>query len=213
MLKTLFAFLFATTYSNSAKVMYNVTTGEFLCDMTKSIPGVLMLGIPWSCPDTSQVNAKAWCSPWTGLLCSGGASSIVQIDLSSFGLSGSIPNSIGTMSTLKYLLLQTNNLVGTIPPSMGNLTSLLTLRLETNSLEGTVPNSLTKLGRLNVLNVNDNYLTGTLPSGFAAVTYNDDGASTTSSFNELTRLPSYLPTSEPSEFLVYSSDKTNFILY
>lgn len=201
MSKPIFAFLIAVSFSQSVNVMYNVTTGKFLCDMTKSIPAVLSLSTPWVCPDTSQISANAWCSPaWLGLLCSDPAKNIVEIDLNSLGLRGSIPNSIGTISTLRRLFLQTNNIVGTIPPSLGNLTSLLSLRLEANSLEGTVPNTLTKLTQLKVLNVNDNYLTGTLPSGFASDVFNnDDGGATKTTLNELTYVPSFSPTLKPSK--------------
>jgi hypothetical protein len=133
------------------------------------------------------------------LLCSGApGDNIIQIDLNSLGLSGSIPNSIGMVSTLTSLSLQTNNIFGTIPPSLGNLTFLESLHLEKNSLEGTVPNSLTKLSQLKVLNVNDNYLTGTLPSGFTSETINDDGGGFTS-FDERTHIPSFSPTLTPSK--------------
>lgn len=169
------------------------------------MPGVLGLSTAWACPEASQISAKAWCSPpWSGLLCTDApANNIVEINLNSLGLGGSIPFSIGMMSTLKYLYLQTNNIGGTIPPSLGNLTSLLTLRLESNSLEGTVPNSLTKLSKLKVLNVNDNYLTGTLPSGFSADIFNDDGEGSKTSFNELTHIPSLSPTLKPSKVYLF----------
>jgi Leucine-rich repeat (LRR) protein len=199
MSKTLFAFLVAASCSHSVNVSYSVNPGKFLCDMTTSIPGVLSLSTPWACPDTSQISAKAWCSDWTGLLCSGApGNNIIQIDLNSLALSGSIPNSIGMVSTLKTLSLHTNNIFGTIPPTLGNLTLLESLHLERNSLEGTVPNSLTKLSQLKVLNVNYNYLTGTLPSGFTTETFNDDGGAK-SSFDESTHIPSYSPTFNPSK--------------
>lgn len=187
--------LIFSDYSLSA--MYDVTTGSFLCDMTVSLPGVLALNAPWSCPTASQVAAKTWCTPWSGVLCSA-TKNIISIDLNFRQLQGSMPNSLGKMSTLKFLYLQNNFISGTIPPSVGNLSSLVGLRLENNLLEGTVPMSLTKLRRLTVLNLNSNYLTGSLPSGFAEQTFNDDASETPSSFNKLSHYPTSQPTGRPS---------------
>lgn len=187
--------LIFSDYSLSA--MYNVTTGSFLCDMTANFPGVLALNVPWSCPTAVQIAAKTWCTPWSGVLCSA-TKNIISIDLNSKRLQGSMPNSFGKLSTLKFLYLQNNLISGTIPPSVGNLSSLLGLRLENNLLEGTVPMSLTKLRRLTVLNLNANYLTGSFPSGFAGQTYNDDASETPSSFNKLSHYPTSQPTGQPS---------------
>lgn len=190
-----FFLILLSDYSSSA--MYNITTGLFLCDMTTSLPGVLGLSVPWRCPTTAQITAKSWCDPWSGLLCSA-TKNIISIDLSSKQLEGFLPNSLGKVSTLKYLYLQQNLISSTIPPSVGNLSSLLGLRLENNLLEGTVPMSLTKLRRLTVLNLNANYLMGSIPNGFAAQTYNDDNYDMASSFDELSHYPTSQPTGQPS---------------
>jgi Leucine rich repeat len=197
MVKIIHCLLFLIFLDYSSSAMYNVTTGSFLCDMTVSMPGVLALNVPWSCPTATQIAAKTWCTPWSGVLCSA-TKNIISIDLNLKRLQGFMPNSFGKLSTLKYLYLQNNFISGTIPPSIGNLSSLLGLRLDNNLLEGTVPKSLTKLRRLTVLNLNANYLTGSLPSGFAEQTYNDDASETPSSFNKLSHYPTSQPTSRPS---------------
>lgn len=177
-------------------VKYNITTAHVLCNMTTAIPGLLSLTTPWKCPNTAQINVFDWCT-WTGVLC-GGTNKIIQFDLNTKSLTGTLPSTMGKLTTLKYLYLQSNHISSTIPATLGNLTLLISLRLDVNSLEGTVPNTLSKLRSLSTLNLNYNYLTGTLPTGFASTTYNDDNAATTSSFNELTYYPSSQPTGQPS---------------
>ena len=192
-------------------VTYNITTANFLCNMTISMPRLLTLPAPWKCPTTAQIRSYDWCSPrWTGILCSGGIEQkIIQLDLSTQSLIGSIPSSIGSLTSLKYLYLQDNSVGHTIPSSLGRLSSLITLRLDSNSLEGTVPRTLTNLRFLTTLNLNDNYLTGTMPSGFASTTYNDDGAATTTSFNQLTYYPTSQPTGQPSRQPTSQPSKQN----
>ncbi len=54
------------------------------------------------------------------------------------GLKGPLPSSLGQLSALTQLTLNTNALNGTLPgPALGNLTSLQVLRLGSNALTGT----------------------------------------------------------------------------
>lgn len=181
---------------------YNETTAIFLCDMVANIPKLTSLPAPWKCPTEAQITATNWCSPYTGITCSGSTPpKIIEITLLDKELAGPLPNSIGTISSLKYLWFSNNMLSQTIPSTLGNLSQLVSLRLDFNSLEGTVPNSLTKLQRLTTLNLNENFLTGTLPDGFAMTTFNDDGAQTTrsqSTFEQNTFFPTSQPTQQPS---------------
>ena len=179
---------------------YNITTANVLCNMTAAMPRLLLLLSPWKCPTSAQIRSRDWCSPqWTGILCGGDIQQkIIQFDLNAQSISGSIPSVIGKLTSLRYLYFQDNSIAHTIPSSLGKLSSLITLRLDSNSLEGTVPRSLTDLKSLTTLNLNNNYLTGSMPSGFASTTYNDDGASTATSFNQLTYFPTSQPTGQPS---------------
>ena len=56
-----------------------------------------------------------------------------------------------------------NNLVGTIPDELGTLTSLTQLNLGGNKLSGTIPSSLNTLTNLKYVQLNDNMLEGTIP--------------------------------------------------
>ncbi|PWA83465.1 Leucine-rich repeat-containing protein [Artemisia annua] len=75
-------------------------------------------------------------------------------------ISGTIPESLGRLSSLEDLRLNVNLLSGRLPDSLGNLTSLKSLEISFNNLSGTLPQSLGKLGNLNFLSVHHNSLSG-----------------------------------------------------
>jgi Leucine-rich repeat (LRR) protein len=56
----------------------------------------------------------------------------VELDLASNQLSGSIPDSLGSVANLYYLALFNNQLTGSIPSFVGNLTNLRYLYLNNN---------------------------------------------------------------------------------
>ena len=75
-------------------------------------------------------------------------SGLIDLDLSSNQLSGSIPPELGNLTNLQYLYLSSNQLTGSIPPELGNLTALEVLRLNDNQLSGEVPASFVNLVNL-----------------------------------------------------------------
>lgn len=192
---------------------YNQTTATVLCDLVSAIPRLKLLPEPWSCPSLSAVNSLSWCKPWTGVICSFGTiKKITSLTLQNNDLVGTLPSSLGLLTSLKrFLWIFDNHLYGTIPSSLGNLSSLLSLRLDRNLLTGTVPLSLERLTKLQTLNLNTNYLIGTLPTYFETATNNDDVQTSFSSFNQLTHYPSSQPTSQPSCQPSSQPSKFNFI--
>ena len=82
-------------------------------------------------------------------------------------LQGTIPNSMGSLSHLKFLDLHYNLLSGSIPSSLGNLSELTYLSLYNNGLSGSIPSSLGNLKKLKVLGLGVNGLNGTIPSSIA----------------------------------------------
>lgn len=97
------------------------------------------------------VNNDGWlasdtpCS-WNGVECQ--TDHVYGVDLYHNGLTGSIPNELGVLANLNYLVLESNQLTGTIPPELGNHTNLQVLSLQSNQLLGVLPQSLTNLQAL-----------------------------------------------------------------
>ena len=75
------------------------------------------------------------------LLCSSvvGNSALV---VSGNGISGTLPDGITVLTSLRYLSLGNNQMNGTLPSSLGLLTGLWTLDVSGNQLTGTIPSSL-----------------------------------------------------------------------
>lgn len=69
-----------------------------------------------------------------------------------------------------YRDLAVNGLTGTIPSSIGGITSLRVLGLGDNSLLGTIPRTLSSLTNLTTLGLQNNQLTGTLPAEIGVLT-------------------------------------------
>ncbi|KAG0266966.1 hypothetical protein DFQ27_009243 [Actinomortierella ambigua] len=87
---------------------------------------------------------------------------IVYIYLAGQGLSGKLPASLGTLTSLRYLLLNYNSLTGPIPRALVDL-PLYILDLSHNQLSGSLPSSSGWV-QLETLNLEANALTGELPS-------------------------------------------------
>ncbi|XP_057797873.1 putative receptor like protein 25 [Salvia miltiorrhiza] len=96
------------------------------------------------------------------------------IDLSSNNFSGSIPDSIGNLNSLRYLNLSHNNLMGHIPASLGNISVLESLDLSWNKLDGGIPSELTRLTFLAKLNLSMNDLAGQIPQSNQFSTFEND---------------------------------------
>ena len=107
---------------------------------------------------------------WEGVWLGGTPSRVTELNLSSSSLSGSIPTSLGKLSTLERLSLNGNNLSGTIPSSLGNLRNLRILSLYENKLSGTIPRSLGNLRNLRILSLYENKLSGSIPSSLGNLT-------------------------------------------
>ncbi|KAJ0018201.1 hypothetical protein Pint_09548 [Pistacia integerrima] len=95
---------------------------------------------------------------------------LVSISFNWNFLEGTIPQSIGQLSSLNFLVLGVNLLTGEIPAELGNLSKLEYLALHENLLEGTLTPALKNLKNLLRLAVASNRLTGKLPNEYAKLT-------------------------------------------
>ncbi len=89
-----------------------------------------------------------------------------HLDLQSNELSGGIPDGIGNLSSLTTLSIGNNNISGSIPSTIGNMTALKSLYLYRNQLSGSIPSELQNLVNLNSMWLYDNSLSGTIPFEF-----------------------------------------------
>lgn len=100
-------------------------------------------GIPWNFfnPNTNPCDEL-----WYGITCSVDYH-VVDLSLEYSNLRGTIPATIGQLSFLEYLYLQSNQLTGTIPSTIGQLFSLEHIFLYDNQLTGVVPVSPCQIDR------------------------------------------------------------------
>ncbi|CAB9528145.1 Leucine Rich Repeat [Seminavis robusta] len=87
------------------------------------------------------------------------------------GLTGTLPTELGQIETLEWLVLPGNHLSGTIPNELALIPNMLLISLYRNLLEGTLP---TELGLLTsstlLLSFRGNLLTGTIPTELGVLT-------------------------------------------
>ncbi|XP_071710171.1 receptor protein-tyrosine kinase CEPR1 [Rutidosis leptorrhynchoides] len=93
----------------------------------------------------------------------GNMTSLVDLELSGNYLVGPVPKEIGLLKNLQQLELYYNGLVGNIPDELGNLTGLTDIDLSVNKLTGSLPESVCRLPNLEVLQMYNNSLTGNIP--------------------------------------------------
>ncbi|XP_074284270.1 receptor-like protein EIX2 [Silene latifolia] len=101
---------------------------------------------------------------------------LMDIDLSSNNLVGSIPFDITKISGLLSLNLSHNQLSGIIPVNIGGLKSLESLDLSNNKLRGSIPTSIGELYMLSHLNLSYNNLSGPIPTGNQLQTLSDQAS-------------------------------------
>ncbi|KAF7013587.1 hypothetical protein CFC21_027656 [Triticum aestivum] len=79
-------------------------------------------------------------------------------------LSGTIPASLGNVSSLRSLLLAQNNLAESIPETLGQIPNLTMLDLSYNRFSGYVPATLYNMSSLALFRLDSNYFIGQIPS-------------------------------------------------
>ncbi|KAM5558273.1 putative LRR receptor-like serine/threonine-protein kinase [Rosa sericea] len=82
---------------------------------------------------------------WVGVICGAHHHRVAELNISYFGL------------------------VGTIPPELGNLSLLVDLDVQNNSFQGTLPQELARLRRLKFINLGYNKFVGVIPSWFGSL--------------------------------------------
>ncbi|XP_010255429.1 PREDICTED: probable LRR receptor-like serine/threonine-protein kinase At1g63430 isoform X2 [Nelumbo nucifera] len=115
-----------------------------------------MLLSSWNSLDKDPCN-------WSGISCSQYRDHVIKINLSYSSLRGFIAPELGTLSSLKELVLHKNNLHGTIPKEIGMLKTLKVLDLGKNQLSGSIPPEIGNLTNIMKINLQSNELAGSVP--------------------------------------------------
>ncbi|XP_060667914.1 receptor-like protein 33 [Ziziphus jujuba] len=102
---------------------------------------------------------------FTGLLpmSMGNLTQITQINIQSNNFSGKIPASILNLAKLEYLILEENDFRGQIPDAFENLSQLIYVSLGRNRLIGQLPSSIFNLTQLSKIDFSFNQLSGPFP--------------------------------------------------
>uniref|UniRef100_A0A2C9VKX4 non-specific serine/threonine protein kinase n=1 Tax=Manihot esculenta TaxID=3983 RepID=A0A2C9VKX4_MANES len=92
-------------------------------------------------------------------------SSLKVLGIGENRLGGSLPNTVGNLSTsMFYFGLSGNQISGVIPEDIGNLVGLTLFDLSRNRVSGKIPSSIGNLQNLQRLSLYDNGLSGRIPS-------------------------------------------------
>lgn len=156
------------TVSNSQisglQYLYNNTGGPLWAWKTPSH------GAQWDF--ITGVTPQPCADNWQGVTCSVNCSvlsscDIIELKLSGYNLRGQLPDQLDLLMALSELDLSENPLLGgPIPDSLGSLTNLIHLILDTSGYTGTFPSSLGNLTKLKSLNLVGTNCTGSIPDTF-----------------------------------------------
>ena len=131
-----------------------------MCDLVTALnPGLSGLS-GWGC--SGGIPKYGGVCAWGGASCNS-ESLVTSIDILSQDLIGTIPTSIGIITSLKNLDFSHNSIGGTLPTSIGSLTALTYLTLDTNRISGTIPTSIGGLTSLTHLDFGNTRIKGSIP--------------------------------------------------
>eukprot|EP01041_Mallomonas_annulata_P004177 gene4177-8301_t len=151
----------------------------------------------WRCTNglpATNICKDSTTSSWTGVVCS--SNGIEGMNIQRLHISGTIPSSLGLLTSLTYLSLFSNSLHGVIPSSFGNLINLKSLLLYQNSFSGSIPSQLCNLPLDITLFYQNNLIC--YPSCLSTVTVLDTGDAKLCP--EPTPYPTPFPTPYPTPY-------------
>jgi Leucine-rich repeat (LRR) protein len=111
----------------------------------------------------SSWNDSSHFCEWSGVTCGRRHQRVVELDLNSCKLVGSLSPHIGNLSFLRILNLNNNSFSHTIPQEIGRLFRLQKLLLRNNTFTGEIPVNISRCSNLLHLYLGGNELTGGLP--------------------------------------------------
>eukprot|EP01042_Synura_sphagnicola_P004962 gene4962-6323_t len=189
---------------------------QVLCDLSSSLNPAARGRGGWKCtgstPSTPICSGSV--SNWGGVVCSNG--NVVSILLAGLKMVGTIPTSIGLLSTLTSLSISRNSITSTVPSQLGQLKLLATIDLSVNSITGYVPKTLCSDSALTSLSFGGNPL-GCYFNCLSSVTSLSTGtinpvcsdAPSVSPTSSPTGIPTTAPTAAPTNAILPTSPPTS----
>jgi len=107
-------------------------------------------------------------SAWYGLQCEGDF--VTEMHMSSNGLGGELPESIGNITGLEWFDVTLNGLFGHLPASMASLQALSMLWLDDNAFSGPLPDWIGNITSLTQIDAVYNHFNGPLPTSLGQLT-------------------------------------------
>ncbi|XP_037494964.1 putative leucine-rich repeat receptor-like serine/threonine-protein kinase At2g24130 isoform X2 [Jatropha curcas] len=142
-------------------VEYNHLSGELPANIIGKLQALGFLHLSYNHMYSHNKNTNL--EPFFNAL--GNCTDLEELELAGMGLGGSMPSSIGQLSTTMHsLVLQENQIYGSIPSGIGNLSGLTLLNLTSNYLNGTISAKISQLLNLEQLFLSHNLFTGAIPA-------------------------------------------------
>ncbi|CAA0809817.1 LRR receptor-like serine/threonine-protein kinase EFR [Striga hermonthica] len=101
---------------------------------------------------------------WIGVSCGTKHNNrVTGLNISGFGLRGTLSPHLGNLTFLRYLDISYNNFTGPIPRELSHLRRLRSIDMGFNSFAGQIPTWFGELTQLEIMRLNNNTFTGRNP--------------------------------------------------
>ncbi|KAK3206863.1 hypothetical protein Dsin_020909 [Dipteronia sinensis] len=118
--------------------------------------------------DPTNLLAKNWTTSssictWIGVTCGVRHHRVTVLNISYFGLAGTLPPQLGNLSFLQVLAIKNNSFSGSLPDELAQLRRLKHVNFRFNSFQVEIPSWFGTLSKLQYLFLSHNNLVGTIP--------------------------------------------------
>jgi Leucine-rich repeat (LRR) protein len=154
----------STSEFNALYDLYNATSGRYWKWRNESH------GEKWN---FHQINPNPCSENWQGITCqcSNELCELKELDLSTYNLTGTLPESVGNWKEISLFNVENNHIRGQIPRNISSWNQINSFNAQHNQLSGSLPNSLWSLRNLSILNLNNNpFIPSTIPVSIGNLT-------------------------------------------
>mmetsp|Transcript_36760 Transcript_36760/g.37413 ORF Transcript_36760/g.37413 Transcript_36760/m.37413 type:complete len:186 (+) Transcript_36760:147-704(+) len=159
---TIFYLVIQTLTKGDTQSLHN-NQDQIMCELSSALNAVSMGYPSWRCVNNYPITGRICSSSlshWIRVTCNSNGL-ISSISISSSCFSGSLPLSLGSLTSLTLLDISSNSLIGSLPSSLGQLHLLSRLEVDSNLFTGSLPSTLCQITSLSLLYTHNNpYLLG-----------------------------------------------------